>query len=116
MIIYPEEIEKRNLPNGTAPEDPAVSKKKFSRRTIVKISLLIAVNKCRQCRISTNVGKAVAVTIAFFFRFVPPRVTYARLEKYPPILWNENEFNEFDMRLRDLPSKERPEYHHYCGQ
>ena len=54
---------------------------------MAKMRLLRGVNECRQCsRKGTNVGSAVAVTKAFFFRLAPPRVVYARLEAYPPML------------------------------
>jgi hypothetical protein len=46
IIIYFKKVGQTNLPNGTAPEDPAVNKKKFSRKTIAKMSLLITMNRC----------------------------------------------------------------------
>ena len=46
----------RIVPKGTAPDEPAAMRKKFSRNTIAK----------------TTAGRTVAVINVFFFRSVPP--------------------------------------------
>lgn len=55
------------VPKGTAPDEPAMIRKKLSKKTTANIT----------------VGRAVAVMKALLRRSVPPREAYTRLEMYP---------------------------------
>ncbi len=70
-----------HLPNGTAPEEPAVRRKKFRRKTMTNMILRVKVRIKRSnfmLQRTSYVGNAVAVKKASFRLSWPPTETYNR--------------------------------------